>query len=109
MAAKTAFPSFFSCRPPSGPGLAKSAVGKELHRFDGHSDAVDSVAFSPDGHLLLSSGVDKSVRLWDVANKRQMISCHHAAKVRSALFLPDGVHVLFGGYDHSVRLWALPG
>ena len=32
----------------------------------GHTDAVSSVAFSSDGHTLVSGGKDHTVRLWDL-------------------------------------------
>jgi WD40 repeat protein len=34
-------------------------------RFEGHTDSVKSVAFSPDGHFVLSGSLDETVRLWD--------------------------------------------
>jgi hypothetical protein len=40
------------------------ATGREIHRFDGHTNGVFALAFSPGGGRLLSGGQDNSVRLW---------------------------------------------
>jgi WD40 repeat protein len=40
------------------------ASGQQLHRFDGHTDGVYSVAFSPGGRCAVSGSADGTVRLW---------------------------------------------
>src|SRR5208283_4974203 len=72
-----------------------------------HSDAVISVAFSPDHKTLASGSFDGTVRLWDVVSRQllgQPLKGHNGA-VRSVAFSPDGKTLASGSDDHTVRLW----
>ena len=67
-----------------------------------------TVAFGPDGSLIVSGGYDGMVRLWD-SNGRSVGEPppigRHAARVESIAFSADGTRVVSGGSDGSVRLW----
>ena len=41
------------------------ATGKELCRFEGHSEAVHCLTFTPDSRQVLSGGYDHHLWLWD--------------------------------------------
>jgi WD40 repeat protein len=93
---------------PSGPVEALAVT-----RFEGHTDGVMVVAFSPDGKRALSGGVcygdrDPTVRLWDVATGKELKRYEgHEGTVYGLDVSGDGKLLLTGGVDSTVRLWNL--
>ncbi|MEN8219725.1 MAG: caspase family protein [Pseudomonadota bacterium] len=74
----------------------------------GHTNAVTSLAFSPDSRLLVSGSGDKSAILWDVLRKRRLYSLRgHADRLYAVAFSPDGRRVVTGGDDRTLRLWGV--
>ncbi len=80
--------------------------GATRRRFSGHTDAVTSVAFSPDGKTALSTSADQTLRLWNVATGQPIRTFQgHTDFVTSVAFSPDGKTALSASEDTTLRLW----
>lgn len=71
-------------------------TGKELFTRQGHSGQVWSVAASADGKYLASAGEDGEVRIWDLANGKQLHVLARPTRPYSVAFSPDGKTLVIG-------------
>jgi WD40 repeat protein len=86
--------------------LWDAASGQPIRSFEGHTDRVNSVVFSPEGTRLLSGSWDGTIKLWDVDTGKLMRSFEGAGLVNSVAFSLDGSRVASGSsFPEDLKLW----
>ncbi|MGY6126037.1 nSTAND1 domain-containing NTPase [Paraburkholderia strydomiana] len=74
--------------------------------LQGHTEAVRSLAFSPDGRQLASSSGDRTTTIWDLATSMAVLTLTgHTDKVFGVAWRPDGMQIASASQDRSVILW----
>src|SRR5262249_14955687 len=61
-----------------------------VDRLTGHESVVGHASFNPDDRFLASTGFDKTLRLWDVAARKQLAVFPQGDLAHTCDFSPDG-------------------
>lgn len=80
----------------------------------GHEGEVTNASFSPDGERAVTSSIDGTARVWDVATRRQLFRLAHDGRVSFAEFDGNGSRIVSLAADcageaacsrYEVRVW----
>ncbi|KAH3682884.1 hypothetical protein WICPIJ_006140 [Wickerhamomyces pijperi] len=78
------------------------------HTYPGHTNGVTKLLMFPKSqHLLLSSGNDEKIYLWEVYGKRDLIRGYfgHVGAVKDICFNKSGSKFISLGMDKYVKIW----
>jgi WD40 repeat protein len=79
--------------------------GKPLRTFSHEFGTVASLAFSPDGTLLVSAGLDTDVHFWDLSTGQRRASLRDRVLPTFAVtFTPDGKNLVIGGANGAIEV-----
>jgi WD40 repeat protein len=81
-------------------------TGKELQTLTGHSNWINSVAFSSDGSTLASGSLDNTIKLWDVKTGKELQTLTgHSNWITLVSFSSDGLTLASGSGGNTIKLW----
>ncbi|MBD3885758.1 hypothetical protein IFO70_29020 [Phormidium tenue FACHB-886] len=84
------------------------SINSSVKVLQGHTDFVWNIAFSPDGHFLVSGSRDGTLRLWNVQDGQSIhVFEGHKHDVYGLAINADSQLLVSAGKDQTVRLWHL--
>ena len=85
------------------------ATGKRLRTLTGHGESVSALAFNAAGDRLLSGSLDRTVRIWNVADGKEIGVLQSPAPVTAIALVLEASQVAVATDDNLIRTWPLPG
>lgn len=75
-------------------------------KFEGHSNDIKQIDFSPDGQLIATASTDGTAKLWKLDGKcQQTLCCYDSKDIYDVKFSPHGKVIATAGADGIIQLW----
>jgi len=86
--------------------LWSATTGQPLRPLEGHTPALNHLAWSADGRRIAGGGSDKTARVWDARTGLQLAVLQgHIGEINSVAFHPDGVLLATTSVDETAKVW----
>ncbi|KAK3328496.1 WD40-repeat-containing domain protein [Cercophora scortea] len=83
-------------------------TGQLLDRLTGHEGPVSSLAFAPNGGLLVSGSWDRTARIWSIFDRTQTSEpLQLQADILDIAFRPDSLQIAISTLDGQLTFWAV--
>ncbi len=74
--------------------------------YTGHTGAVYTVTWSPDGVFIASAGNERAVHVWNsTTGELSVVYKGHSDIIRAVQWSPDGRYLASSSNDHTIRIW----
>jgi hypothetical protein len=88
-----------------GAYLWNTNTGDQIRAYPGHVEFVYAVAFAPDNKHMATGGLDRSVRIFELASGQLVRTCDpQSNSIYTVAFTSDSKYVLSSG-DNAVHVW----
>lgn len=104
---------------PDGKWLATGGADKSIKLFNladgtpgavlnGAGDRITGVLFSADSSKVFAASLDKTIRIWNVADAAAVGQITSPSAVNSIVLNKDGTQIISADADNTIRVWPVP-
>jgi WD40 repeat protein len=92
----------------SNPMVERALKGLWGRAFTAQNHAVKTVAVTPDGRFAISGSRDKTLKIWELENKKELIILvGHTLAINSVAVTHDSRSMISGSEDTTLKVWNL--